>query len=144
VSPAHPLRWPGSWHRKNEPRLARIVDLRSEVETDPAEAIQQLDPLIPAPRKSGRPRIGAALAPQLDEQDLLALSDVIANADREWADWNRLGMALFAASGGSEAGLAAFDRVSQQSANYDAAETRHRWEHFHRSPPHRLGPGTLI
>ena len=144
VSPAHPLRWPGSWHRKNEPRLARIVDLRSEVEIDPAEAIQQLEPLIPLPRKSGRPRVGAALPPQLDEQDLLALSEVIANADREWADWNRLGMALFAASGGSEAGLAAFDRFSRQSAKYDAAETRHRWEHYRQCPPDRLGPGTLV
>jgi putative DNA primase/helicase len=144
VSPAHPLRWPGSWHRKNEPRLARIVDLRSEVEIDPAEAIQQLEPLIPIPRKSERPRVGAALAPQLDEQDLLALSDVIANADREWADWNRIGMALFAASGGSEAGLAAFDRFSRQSAKYDAAETRHRWEHYRQCPPDRLGPGTLV
>jgi Primase C terminal 2 (PriCT-2) len=144
VSPAHPLRWPGSWHRKNEPRLARIVDLRSEVEIDPAEAIQQLEPLIPLPRNSGCPRIGPALPPQLDEQDLLALSEVIANADREWADWNRMGMALFAASGGSEASLAAFDRFSRQSAKHDAAETRHRWEHYRRSPPDRLGPGTLV
>ena len=53
-------------------------------------------------------------------------------------------MALFAASGGSEAGLAAFDRFSQQSAKYDAAETRHRWEHYRQSPPDRLGPGTLV
>jgi putative DNA primase/helicase len=53
-------------------------------------------------------------------------------------------MAFFAASNGSEAGLAAFDRVSQRSAKYDASETRRRWEHFHRSPPQRLGPGTLI
>jgi hypothetical protein len=53
-------------------------------------------------------------------------------------------MAFFAASNGSEAGLAAFDRVSQRSAKYDADDTRRRWEHFHQSPPHRLGPGTLI
>jgi hypothetical protein len=33
---------------------------------------------------------------------LAALSEIIANADREWADWNRLGMAFFAASGGSD------------------------------------------
>jgi Primase C terminal 2 (PriCT-2) len=70
----------------------------------------------------------------------MALSEVIANADREWADWK----APCAASGGSEAGLAAFDRFSQQSAKYDAAETRHRWEHYRQSPPDRLGPGTLV
>ena len=35
----HPLRWPCSWHRKNAPRLARIVDLRSEIEIEPAQVI---------------------------------------------------------------------------------------------------------
>src|SRR5919106_1475231 len=37
VSLVHPLRWAGGWHRKNEPRLARIVDLRPDVEIEPAE-----------------------------------------------------------------------------------------------------------
>lgn len=32
VSIAHPLRWPGRWHRKHGPPLARIVDLRSELD----------------------------------------------------------------------------------------------------------------
>lgn len=102
VSLVHPFRWPGSWHRKGEPRLARIVALRPEVEIDVAEAIELLEPLIPRSRGCGRSRIGTALPPQLPEQDLQALGEIIANADREWADWNRLGLALFAASGGSD------------------------------------------
>ena len=53
-------------------------------------------------------------------------------------------MAFFAASGGSEAGLTAFDRVSQRSAKYDADATRQRWDHYRQSPPDRLGPGTLV
>jgi putative DNA primase/helicase len=87
---------------------------------------------------------GALPPSQLDEEDLLALGETIANPDLEWADWNRLGMALFAASAGSEAGFAAFDRLSRQSDKHDPAETRYRWEHYRCSPPDRLGPGTLI
>jgi predicted P-loop ATPase len=144
VSLVHPLRWPGSWHRKNKPRLARIVALKPHVEIDPSEAIELLEPLIPMPRTRGPSRVGTPAIAELDEQDLAALSEIIANADREWADWNRLGMAFFAASGGSDAGFAAFDRFSRQSAKYDTAETQRRWGHYRRSPPDRLGPGTLV
>ena len=53
-------------------------------------------------------------------------------------------MAFFAASSGSEAGFAAFDRVSQRSAKYDAAIRRDAGS-TSASPRHdRLGPGTLI
>ena len=144
ITPAHPLRWPGSWHRKHEPRIARIVDLRPGVEIDPSEVVELLEPLIPVQGAGGRRRGGRGHHSELDDHDLAALGEIIANPDLEWADWNRLGMAFFAASNGSEAGLAAFDQVSQRSAKYDADDTRRRWEHFHQSPPHRLGPGTLI
>jgi hypothetical protein len=144
VSLVHPLRWPGSWHRKHEPRLARILDLRPEVEIDPTEAIELLEPLLPPRRRSGRSRVGAALSPQLDDRDLQVLGEIIANADWEWADWNRLGMAVFAASGGSEAGFAAFDSISRRSPKHDPDETRRRWEHYRQFPPDRLGPGTLV
>ena len=143
ITLVHPLRWPGSWHRKNQPRLARIVDLKPDVEIEPAEVIELLLPLVPAQRRSWRAPSGTPLPPQLTDEDLLALGGTIANADREWADWNRLGMAFFAASGGSDAGFAAFDRFSRHSAKYDTTETQRRWEHYRRSPPDRLGPGTL-
>ena len=120
ITPAHPLRWPGSWHRKYEPRLARIVDLRPDVEIDPSEVVELLEPLIPVQRAGGRRRGRSPHDFELDDQRLAALGEIIANPDREWADWNRLGMAFFAASNGSEAGLAAFDQVSQRSAKYDA------------------------
>jgi hypothetical protein len=146
ISLVHPLRWPGTWHRKNQPRLARIIDLRPDVEIDPAEVIEQLEPLVPAQRRDQRAPSGgsSSLLSQLDDEDLSALGEIIANADREWADWNRLGMALFAASGGSDAGFTAFDCLSRRSAKYDAGETQNRWDHYRQCPPDRLGPGTLI
>jgi putative DNA primase/helicase len=144
MSPVHPLRWPGSWHRKDQPRLARIVDLMPDVEIEPAEVIELLQPLLPGQRRNRRAAGGTLLPSQLTDEDILALGEKIANADREWADWNRLGMALFAASGGSDAGFAAFDSFSRRSPKYGADETQNRWDHYRQSPPDRLGPGTLI
>ncbi|WP_431266836.1 DUF3987 domain-containing protein [Dankookia sp. P2] len=37
----HPLRWPGSWHRKAQPRLARIV-AEADAELDLDEALERL------------------------------------------------------------------------------------------------------
>lgn len=38
----HPIRWPGSWHRKGSPRLARIVELREAAEIDLGDALERL------------------------------------------------------------------------------------------------------
>jgi hypothetical protein len=46
----HPLRWPGSWHRKNEPRPCEIIFDASNFdhEIDLDEALKKLEPLAPA------------------------------------------------------------------------------------------------
>ena len=38
----HPIRWPGSWHRKTTPRLARILALNEASEIDLREALETL------------------------------------------------------------------------------------------------------
>ena len=38
----HPMRWPGSWHRKKTPRLARIETLEEDAEIDLGEALEKL------------------------------------------------------------------------------------------------------
>ena len=42
ISIVHPIRWPGSWHRKRTPRLARIVALAESTEIDLDEALERL------------------------------------------------------------------------------------------------------
>lgn len=42
VPTVHPIRWPGSWHRKKSPRLAQIVALQDHVELDLDETIVKL------------------------------------------------------------------------------------------------------
>jgi hypothetical protein len=48
----HPIRWPGSWHRKNEPRLTEIVACNPDIEIDLADALAKLEPLAPAPAQT--------------------------------------------------------------------------------------------
>jgi hypothetical protein len=47
----HPLRWPGSWHRKAAPRLCEIITEASDIdhEIDLDEALETLEPLAPPP-----------------------------------------------------------------------------------------------
>lgn len=48
VPAVHPIRWPGSWHRKAEPRLARMVDVDADRELVLSDALEQLEALGPA------------------------------------------------------------------------------------------------
>ena len=43
VTAVHPLRWPGSVHRKGIPKLCTIADLSAEVELSLADAVQRLE-----------------------------------------------------------------------------------------------------
>jgi hypothetical protein len=47
VPVVHPIRWPGSVHRKGEPRLARIVALEVDREIVLSDAIEQLEASAP-------------------------------------------------------------------------------------------------
>jgi hypothetical protein len=69
---------------------------------------------------------------------------VIPNDDVGWDEWNRIGMATWRATDGDERGFEAFDSWSAKSSKYNARATAQRWRHFDRSPPERIGAGTLF
>ena len=48
----HPIRWPGSWHRKAQPRLTEIVACDPDVEIELADALAKLEPLAPTPPRT--------------------------------------------------------------------------------------------
>lgn len=50
----HPLRWPGSWHRKKEPKLCRIVKLNAGREIDLDEALAVLRKAAPQTDKKSK------------------------------------------------------------------------------------------
>jgi hypothetical protein len=62
----------------------------------------------------------------------------------DWEDWNRIGLAIFATSGGSEEGFVIFDDWSAKSAKYNPYHTANKWAAFRRCPPTRIGAGTLV
>jgi hypothetical protein len=82
--------------------------------------------------------------PVTDKQ-LCDLMAAIPNDDAtDWEEWNRIGMALHAATDGSDFGLELFDEWSQKQHKYDDANTMEKWEKFKASPPRDIGVGTLF
>jgi hypothetical protein len=65
----------------------------------------------------------------------------VPNPDLNWDDWNRIGMAVYCATEGK--GFILFDQWSQSSGKYNSMETRQRWDHYSKSPPSKIGAGTL-
>jgi Protein of unknown function (DUF3987) len=53
----HPIRWPGSWHRKGEPRPCEIIELQPDCEIDLDQALAVLTTAAPniSTAKSGGP-----------------------------------------------------------------------------------------
>jgi hypothetical protein len=72
-----------------------------------------------------------------------AAVDVIPNADVDWETWNKAGMAINAATGGSSEGLVLFDKFSKKSTKYNKARTFDKWRSYQSSPPNRIGFGSL-
>lgn len=77
-------------------------------------------------------------------QVIAALSGIPNTGPADWEAWNRIGMATWAATGGGEAGRAAFHAWSEQHDAYDVAATNDRWTHYSTSPPTQIGAGTLF
>jgi hypothetical protein len=73
-----------------------------------------------------------------------AAVDVIPNDIPGWTDWNRVMMAVWAATGGSEEGFEIADRWCAKWEGYDAHKTRQRWDAISKSPPNRIGAGTIF
>ena len=83
--------------------------------------------------------------PQADTLRLAAaLHDIPNGGPADWEAWNRIGMAVWRATGGGNAGWEAWNAWSQRNAAYDAAQTRERWDHYFVSPPTQIGAGTIF
>jgi len=64
----HPIRWPGSWHRKASPRLAVII-MESGAELELGDALEILADALPAAETTGKaiPAAGAGAPPEIGE-----------------------------------------------------------------------------
>jgi hypothetical protein len=161
ISLVHPLRLPGSIHRKGEPKLCRIVELNEDREVDLDDALERLEQAASLALQHATgddlPRLRLALDQRDPQQhaassahnagarddDLEALAQVIPNADEPWSEYRNVGLAFYAASDGSAAGLNAYDHWARKSSKYDG-RTVADWDHFRHSPPERTGTGALV
>jgi hypothetical protein len=92
-----------------------------------------------APQRYPRPRR------ELSRQDL-DLAEIVAGIPNDcgWDDWNRIGLAIYAASGGSEDGRIVFDDFSMRApSKYQPHAVNERWRNYGRNPPNRTGLGKL-
>ena len=76
----------------------------------------------------------------------LRLEEIVAaiSNDGGWEEWNRLGMAIYNASGGSQLGFVCFDDFSARSPRYDPHAVLELWRNYRRSPPTRITLGSLV
>ncbi len=58
----HPIRWPGSWHRKGKPRLARIEALQADQELDLQTALERLKDAAEAAGLGTKPQASGTAA----------------------------------------------------------------------------------
>lgn len=91
------------------------------------------------------PHRPSAHGPSADPLDVVAALLVIPNdGPADWEFWNKIGMAVWAATGGSMAGYDAWYTWSEKHPEHDPAACRERWEHYATSPPDQIGAGTLF
>jgi hypothetical protein len=130
------MRLPGFYHRKREPRMVRVLDV-----FDAAPYASADFPIIaPTTAPSATRRPNAALT--ADDGRVARAVAFIPN-DGGWKEWCDLGLAIFAATGGSEGGFTIFHAWSARSPKYDIQNTTATWDGFKRSPPGRIGFGTI-
>lgn len=137
----HPMRWPGSVHRKAAARLATIV---SETDRDVvlADALALLTPMVPD--LAAARTVVSLTGDPLPSGEAMRLAVAIPNdGPANWAEWSRIGMAFFAATHGSDEGEEAFMAWSARNPAHDPDEVSSRWGHWHNSPPTQLTAGTL-
>jgi hypothetical protein len=147
ISIVHPIRWPGSWHRKKEPRIAKIT-ASSENEIDLTKALDLLRDAAGALDFNQAKVKASSKFRAADDTYVASALSVIANGtdpkEHDWDYWNRIGMATWAATGGSEAGGKAFAEWSAKSSKNDPVVTENRWQHYKTSPPTDIGFGSLV
>jgi len=124
--------------RRPAPDLPRVLwEFDNELGRAAYRWLGQPDP--DAPKHYPKPRREMSRR----DLDLAEVVHAIPN-NCSWEDWNAVGMAIYAASSGSNDGFVVFDDFSARSSKYDPRSVEERWRNYRRSPPSRIGMGTLV
>jgi hypothetical protein len=151
VPPAHPYRWPGSWHRKvDPPMMARIIAANPAAEIDLDETIERLEGAVEAAgvrEANARAPQSQSGEPQQHPALLRQWVTAIPNLDVHYKVWVDLGYACCHAFGG-EPGFEPWEGFSKKSAKYNADNQAETWKRIKAActgtkPPRTIGAGTL-
>jgi len=78
------------------------------------------------------------------DPDLIAAAmAVVPNDDVSQNEYNKVGMAIWVATGGCARGFEIFDTWARKSKKYHGGTVK-RWRHYFKSPPSRIGAGSII
>ena len=97
---------------------------------------------IEKPRKKSEGEYNGHLP--VDLERLRAALKIIPNDDLGWEEWNRIGMAIFSATSGSDGGLQLFHEWSEKCPKYNSDKTNKKWDALHGCPPTDIGAGTIF
>ena len=151
TSIVHPLRWPGSWHLKAEPRLCRIVE-HTDTEIDLDKALKLLRAAAPvelqrsAAHQANATKLRPVSSSVTDQWSLQGPVDIVKkiecavmaipnNDATTWHDWKSvMCLRIYAATRGSAEGFVIFDAWSRLNEDkYDEANTKWAWQEAARS-----------
>src|SRR5262249_39118731 len=93
-------------------------------------------------RVAPTPSTSDVLPPELEQ--IVAAVAGIPNDDFGWGGWNRIAMAVYAATEGSAEGYESAGEWSRKAGKYNERNTVKKWEALHRSPPVKIGVGTIF
>lgn len=128
------------WSKANRERDHHAVIVAGGyVDVVLAEALQRPDPCDVVVCK---PKLKAQLTTEIKR--VARMLAFVRNDDVEWKEWCDFGLAIYGATGGDDDGFLLFDAWSQRSLKYNVAYTRKTWAGFQRSPPNRIGAGTVF
>jgi hypothetical protein len=134
------LRW------TTPPGDLRLGDLPSASEDNIRHFLEACAPIIGGPaRKRANGEDHQSSEPQANPLHVAAALAAIPNdGPPDWEAWNRVGMATWRATGGSSAGWEAFNAWSSRNPAFDPGATRERWDRYRKSPPTKIGAGTIF
>lgn len=143
---SHPLRWPGSWNLKGAPVMATICAYNYTAEIDLGTALERLGDAIEAAGMllDTSPHTPGDLLTTQNFARLRAATLAIPNKTQDWWGFNRMGMALYAATNGDLAGRDIYAEWSATSAKHVEDAVNERWANYAKSPPTRIGAGTIF
>lgn len=152
---SHPMRWPGSWHTKGEPKLCKMTTDGNHLKSITLDfALKELDKALMNAniKHDGVSSVGmgakiGAFRTEVAwcQSDLNAAAEIIPNDDKvQWPDWSDVLMMLFDASHGSLDGLDAALRWSEKSPKFEPEATEQKWQHIAQYPPEFMSDHRLL